>query len=75
MRDSHNKAMEDMAAAVEAKEQAHSQELIDLERKLLTDKGNLQKVMKDTDQLNPILHICVITKLSAVTKESIFKHS
>lgn len=38
--------MEDMAAAVEAKEQAHAQELIDLERKLLTDKGNLQKVMK-----------------------------
>lgn len=45
LRDSHNKAMEDMAAAVEAKEQAHAQEMIDLERKLLTDKGNLQKVM------------------------------
>eukprot|EP00903_Cladosiphon_okamuranus_P009004 g8613.t1 len=43
LRDSHNKAMEDMAAAVEAKEQAHAQEMIDLERKLLTDKGNLQK--------------------------------
>ncbi|CAM9681580.1 unnamed protein product [Pylaiella littoralis] len=43
LRDSHNKAMEDMAAAVEAKAQAHAQEMIDLERKLLTDKGNLQK--------------------------------
>lgn len=38
--------MEDMAAAVEAKEQAHAQEMIDLERKLLTDKGNLQKVIQ-----------------------------
>lgn len=45
LRDSHNKAMEDMAAAVEAKEQAHAQEMIDLERKLLTDKGNMQKVL------------------------------
>lgn len=33
-----------MENAVEAKEQAHVQEMIDLERKLLTDKGNLQKV-------------------------------
>lgn len=46
LRDSHNKAMEDMAATVEAKGQAHAQEMIDLERKLLTDKGNLQKVMR-----------------------------
>lgn len=46
LRDSHNKAMEDMAAAIEAKEQAHAQELIDLERKLLIDKGNMQKVNK-----------------------------
>lgn len=44
LRDSHNKAMEDTAAAVKEKEQAHAQEMIDLERKLLTDKGNLQKV-------------------------------
>ncbi len=36
--------MEDSAAAVKEKEQAHAQEMIDLERKLLTDKGNLQKV-------------------------------
>ena len=45
MRDSHNKAMEDMAATVETKEQVHAQQMIDLERKLLTDKGNLQKVI------------------------------
>lgn len=44
LKDSHDKAMEDMENAVEAKEQAHVQEMIDLERKLLTDKGNLQKV-------------------------------
>lgn len=50
MRDSHNKAMEDMAAAVEAKAQAHTQEMIDLERKLLTDKGNLQKVKAEFDR-------------------------
>ncbi|CAM9838370.1 unnamed protein product [Ectocarpus fasciculatus] len=43
LRDAHDKAMEDMAAAVKAKEQAHEQEMIDLERKLLTDKCNLQK--------------------------------
>ncbi|CBN75068.1 sideroflexin 2 [Ectocarpus siliculosus] len=43
LRDAHDKAMEDMAAAVKAKEQAHAQEMIDLERKLLTDKCNLQK--------------------------------
>lgn len=36
--------MEGMAAAVEAKEQAHVQEMNNLERKFLTDKGNLQKV-------------------------------
>ncbi|CAN0140295.1 unnamed protein product, partial [Ectocarpus sp. 4 AP-2014] len=51
LRDAHDKAMEDMAAAVKAKEQAHAQEMIDLERKLLTDKCNLQKdlerVMED----------------------------
>lgn len=46
MRDSHNKAMEDMAASVEAKEKAHAQELTDLERKFLTEKGNLQKVRR-----------------------------
>lgn len=43
--------MEDMAAAVEAKEQAHAQEMIDLERKLLTDKGNLQKVIRHRQNL------------------------
>lgn len=39
-----------MAAAVEAKEQAHVQEMNDLERKFLTDKGNLQKVPEETAQ-------------------------
>lgn len=33
-----------MAAAVEAKERAHAQGMNDLERKFLTEKGNLQKV-------------------------------
>lgn len=37
--------MEDMAAAVEAKERAHAQAMNDLERKFLTEKGNLQKVI------------------------------
>lgn len=45
LRDSHDKAMEDMAAAVEAKERAHVEAMNDLERKFLTEKGNLQKVI------------------------------
>lgn len=44
MKESHEKAMEDMAAAVEMKEQMHVQAMNDLERKYLTDKANLQKV-------------------------------
>lgn len=44
MRDAHDKAMEGMEATVEAKEKAHEQEMNDLERKFLTEKGNLQKV-------------------------------
>ena len=36
--------MEDMATEVEAKEQVHVQEINTLERKLLIDKGNMQKV-------------------------------
>ena len=44
LRDAHNKAMEDMATEVEAKEQVHAQEINNLERKLLIDKGNMQKV-------------------------------
>lgn len=46
MRDAHNKAMQDMAATVETKENEHVQAMHDLERKFLTDKGNLQKVRK-----------------------------
>lgn len=45
LRDAHNKAMEDMAATVEAKELVHVQAMNNLERKLLIDKGNMQKVM------------------------------
>lgn len=44
LRDAHNKAMEDMATEVEAKEHVHVQEINTLERKLLIDKGNMQKV-------------------------------
>eukprot|EP00904_Undaria_pinnatifida_P006154 jgi/Undpi1/2669/HiC_scaffold_13.g06047.m1 len=43
LRDAHNKAMEDMAATVEAKELVHVQAMNNLERKLLIDKGNMQK--------------------------------
>lgn len=46
MRDAHDKAIRDMTAAVEAKEKAHVQEMNDLERKFLMDKGNLQKVVR-----------------------------
>lgn len=40
--------MEDMAATVEAKELVHVQAMNNLERKLLIDKGNMQKVSTNT---------------------------
>lgn len=46
MRDSHEKTLGDMEATLEAKEETHAEELKDLERKFLMDKGEMQKVAK-----------------------------
>lgn len=44
---SHEKAMEDMTAEMEAKERAHAQEINSLERKFLTEKSAMEKARHD----------------------------